>query len=206
MKVYFIRHGDSTLTDRKHQFPESPLSDRGIKQAEAVAKRFSTIPIDLIISSSYIRALQTAKAIEKLKSVPLIESELLIERKMPSQFYGKDVNDPEILPIHTVIREKFFDPAWHHGDEENFTDLLTRTKSAVELIVSQQKENIVVVTHGYFLTVLIYYLLIGEIGNTQTFKSFREHTMNSNTGVTLCDYTDGTWKLMTWNDYAHLGN
>lgn len=205
MKAYFVRHGISTLTESKHQLPETPLSESGIKQAEAVAQRFIHIPLNIIITSSYTRALQTAQAIEKIKSVSLIQSDLFIERKMPSQFHGKSVHDPEIVPIHNTIRENFYNQDWHYADEENFADLLSRAKKALEFIISQQKENIAVVTHGYFLTVMIYYLLFGENGNSQAFKSFRDHTMNSNTGLTLCDYKDGKWKLLTWNDYAHLG-
>jgi 2,3-bisphosphoglycerate-dependent phosphoglycerate mutase len=205
MKVYFVRHGLSTFGEGRHQLPNTHLSDQGLQEAGAVARRFMHLPIDLILSSSYTRALQTAQEIEKIKSVPLIQSDLLIERKMPSLFLGKQVDDPEIVPIHQSMRDHFYDPQWHYSDEENFADLLSRTKAALELMLSQQKENIVVVTHGYFLTVMIYVILFGENADSQTFKSFREHTANSNTGLTLCEYENNNWKLLTWNDIAHLG-
>jgi broad specificity phosphatase PhoE len=205
MKVYFVRHGVSTLTESKHQTPETPLSDVGIKQTIAIANRFTNIPIEVILTSSYTRALQTAQEIEKITSVSLVESDLLVERKMPSQFYGKPVHDPEIVPIHNTIRENFYNQDWHYADEENFIDLFSRAKKALSYIVSQQKEHVAVVTHGYFLTVMIFYFLFGEGINSHAFKSFRDHTANSNTGLTLCEYKDGIWKLLTWNDIAHLG-
>ncbi len=205
MKVYFVRHGESELTEAKHQSPETPLSKRGNQQASFTAHRFTNIPIDLILTSSYTRALQTAQAIKEVKAVAVNQSDLLIERRMPSSFLSKSIHDPKIMPIHQTIREHFYEPGWHYADEENFTDLITRVKAALEFIHSQEKENIVVVTHGYFLTVMIYFILFEENADPQSFQSFRDHTANSNTGITLCEYIDDKWKLLTWNDIAHLG-
>ena len=95
MKVYFVRHGESVLGEQKHQLPESPLSEIGIKQAATIAQRFTHIPIDLILTSSYTRAIQTAQAIEKIKGVPLIKSDLLIEEyKMK-----KEIERQELLQV-----------------------------------------------------------------------------------------------------------
>lgn len=205
MKVYFVRHGRSSLGESRHQLPDTSLSEQGLREAEAVARRFTHLSIDTILTSSYTRALQTAAEIEKIKSVPLVESELLIERKMPSLFLGKSVDDPAILPTHQQIREHFYDPGWHYADEENFADLTARARKALDFILSQKKEHVVVVTHGYFLIVMMYIILFGEHVDPKAFKSFRDHMINSNTGITLCEYIDGTWKLLTWNDIAHLG-
>ena len=66
MKVYFVRHGQTNSNkESRHQFPETPLSDHGLTQADAVAKRFKHLKVDLIISSPYTRALQTATAIKE---------------------------------------------------------------------------------------------------------------------------------------------
>lgn len=207
VKVYFVRHGQSTFNIEKtrHQFPQTPLSELGHKQAAAVAKRFESIPIDLVLTSSYTRALQTAQAIEAIKHVPLVKSDLLIERKMPSLFHGQLMNDPDILTIHQTIREHFSEPEWHYADEENFTDLVSRVKAVLDFTRSQNKEHIVVVTHGYFLVLLISFILFGENVTYPLFASFRDHAAYSNTGVTLCEYKKEKWKLLTWNDYAHLG-
>lgn len=67
MKVYFVRHGESVLTEAKHQTPETPLSRRGSQQAQITAHRFTNLQIDVILTSPYTRALQTAQAIKKSK-------------------------------------------------------------------------------------------------------------------------------------------
>ncbi len=205
MRVYFVRHGTSTLTEAKHQLPDTRLSELGVKQADAVSRRFAHVPIDIVLTSSYARALQTAQAIENVRRVPLVQSDLLIERKMPSQFLGRAVDDPEVTPVHQAIRKHFYDLGWHYADEENMFDLLSRARAALNLIISQEKGGVVVVTHGYFLTVLVFCILFGETADPRSFQSFRNHTSNSNAGITLCEYTDGKWRLVTWNDCSHLG-
>lgn len=204
MKVYFVRHGESELTEKVHQFPESPLSNLGLQQATSLAKRFIPIPIDLILTSTYKRAVQTALEIEKLKQVPVVQSNLLVERRMPSSFLGKSVDDPLIVSLHKTIREHFYEEKWHLMDEENFADLLARAKEGINFIISQKKEHIVAVTHGYFLTVIIFYILFGEQIEPKSFQFFRKHISNSNTGITMCEHVKGVWKLVTWNDIAHL--
>lgn len=207
MKVYLVRHGESTLNKEggRHQLPETPLSEHGFQQAAVVARRFASIPVDVILTSSYKRALQTALAIKDVKSVPLVKTDLLTERKLPTNFPGKLFDDPEITLTHQLIRDHFHESEWHYADEENFKDLIMRSKAVFDLIHSQKKENIVVVTHGYFLTVMVYHILFSDNVDPRLFQSFRESTTYSNTGLTLCEYVGKKWKLATWNDYAHLG-
>lgn len=206
MKVHFVRHGHSVLNDlHVHQSPETPLSEKGIKQAELIAERFRNIPIELILTSPYTRAVQTAEEIHKTNQIPLIQTELLIERVMPSSFLGKSVNDPEIVSTHQLIRDHFEDPGWHFADEENFHDLIERVKKFIKYLHSQNKNTYLVVTHGYFLTLLVCYFLFEDRINYSLFKQFNGSTELVNTGITLCTYDDQKWKLINWNDDAHLG-
>ncbi|MDQ5954624.1 MAG: hypothetical protein QG583_552 [Patescibacteria group bacterium] len=209
MNVYFIRHGKSiynndTFESKIHQPANTPLSEIGVDQAKALADRFSQIPLDLILCSTYPRAIQTAAEIEKMNVVPLLQSDLFIERKMPSSFDGKAVEDPEIVPIHNTIREHFDEVGFHYSDEENYHDLINRAKKALRFIISQEKENIVVVTHGYFINVLITYLLFEENSTLPILRSLIKHTDYSNTGITTCRYADNLWQVLTINDYTHL--
>lgn len=206
MKVYFVRHGQSIFNkEERHQFPDTPLSDEGLKQAEAIGNRFNNIPLDLILSSPYKRALQTAQYIGKVTHAPVTQADLFKERKLPSISWGKLHSDPAVQLIHTQIREHIDDPKWHYSDEENFTDLLHRSREALKFIVVQGKESVAVVTHGYFLSFMIHFMLYEKNLTPELFKSFRDHATYSNTGLTMCEFTDDNWRLLTWNDYAHLG-
>lgn len=68
-KLYFIRHGESkaNLANVSGGRTNSPLTEKGIKQAEAAGKSIngSSVQFDLIVSSPMIRAYDTAKAISK---------------------------------------------------------------------------------------------------------------------------------------------
>ena len=64
MIIYYIRHGDPIYE------PDS-LTDLGVKQASAVAKRLSLSGIDEIYSSPSVRALKTAEPLSELIKKPI---------------------------------------------------------------------------------------------------------------------------------------
>jgi len=64
-RVLLVRHGEtsSIVNNRIHGQTDSPLSERGIRDARKTAEYFQQQPPDLIYSSSLGRALQTARII-----------------------------------------------------------------------------------------------------------------------------------------------
>jgi broad specificity phosphatase PhoE len=64
-KVLLVRHGEtsSIANNRIHGQTDSPLSERGIRDAQKTAEYFRQQPPNLIYSSSLGRALQTARII-----------------------------------------------------------------------------------------------------------------------------------------------
>lgn len=204
MNVYFVRHGRSEMGDGIHQTTDTPLSDAGKLQAEEVAKRFGDVKIDLILTSTSARALMTGNEIKKVKDVPLVECDLLVERRMPDIFLGKSIDDPEITPIHNEMRKNFDNDSWRFADEENFHDLRKRVDQALNFIASQNKEEIVVVTHGYFLTFLVFEILLNKKGALNDLRQMQKSSSHQNTGITVCVYKKNKWKLLTWNDHTHI--
>lgn len=132
-------------------------------------------------------------------SLSVVQNPLFIERKMPSSFEGKPVNQDSISLIHQQIRQNFFNKDWHHKDEENFFDLRTRARNARDWILAQQKNNVAVVTHGYFLTIMLYDLLFGEPDNHHSFRLFKKRIEFSNGGLTVVEYHDDSWKVLSMN-------
>ncbi len=66
MKLYFVRHAESEANlNNAYNYDRDSLSPLGRRQAKAIAKRLSKIPIDLILSSDLIRAEETAAIISK---------------------------------------------------------------------------------------------------------------------------------------------
>jgi broad specificity phosphatase PhoE len=81
MTLLFIRHGETALNAARTLQPaDTPLGERGVLQAQAVAARLATAGLAAVLSSDLPRALQTAQAIAAAAGVPLHTSALLHER------------------------------------------------------------------------------------------------------------------------------
>jgi 2,3-bisphosphoglycerate-dependent phosphoglycerate mutase len=81
MSLLLIRHGETALNvARVLQPADTPLSARGVAQAEALAQRLATLGIGAIVSSDLPRALRTAQAIAAATGAPIETSALLQER------------------------------------------------------------------------------------------------------------------------------
>ena len=81
MSILLIRHGETALNvSRVVQPADTPLSARGIEQAEALATRLSQLGVTAIMSSDLPRALRTAQAIAQRTGLPIQTTELLRER------------------------------------------------------------------------------------------------------------------------------
>lgn len=210
-RIYFVRHGESTANQSGiFQGFDSSLTDKGINQSHLVGKRLSKLKIDNLISSTSPRAIQTANIIsEYIGTKNLIESNLLIERKNPSFFLGRDKKDPELIKDINLIIENIDNPNWHLSDEENMFDLKHRAEQALDFLINQEGENLVVVTHGWFLRVLIAEMCFGGNISGRQLSSLFKTLRTYNTGITVVDYDSSfdyqpPWALISWNDSAHL--
>lgn len=66
MAILLIRHGETALNAaRIVQFPDTPLSERGLDQAGRLARHLACFPVRAILSSDYARARMTAEAIRE---------------------------------------------------------------------------------------------------------------------------------------------
>src|SRR5262245_24792064 len=81
MRIYLIRHGETELNAaRILQLPETPLSQRGIAQAERLAARLAGAGLVRILVSDLRRAEMTAEAIGRVCGLPLARHAELAER------------------------------------------------------------------------------------------------------------------------------
>src|SRR5258708_4844633 len=120
MKVYFVRHGEveSNVLRHPYQEPTEPLNEKGQQQAAFVAERFATIPIDGIISSTMTRAHQTALAIAAKTGHEVATTDLLRERRRPSNLKGLHETDPKALSIRDDELSHTSDAHYRVSDEE----------------------------------------------------------------------------------------
>jgi broad specificity phosphatase PhoE len=192
------------------QGPSTPLSEKGTQQTILIAERFKTIDIDCIISSPQTRAKTTAEAIAAVVGKDIEYSDLLIERKKPSAVIGMDRSSPEFDEIENSIRDNFHTLDWKHSDEENFLALKARAVALLNHAESIEVENILMVSHGVFMAMLAAYAIFGDELTSQEFWAVFVGTEHKNTGITILKQSKfkdepTRWKLLTWNDHAHLG-
>lgn len=201
MKIYFVRHGTTNSFEKSISQPDNePLNGKGVAQAKELAKRFKNAQLDLIVSSPHTRALQTAWAIS-----PNVEiSPLFAEVRKPKEVIGRSKADEEVINILNKIGEMYLvDPNWHFSDEENFEDLKQRGFKAMEFLISKNKENILVISHGNFIALMIGLMLFGNDYPVDVSLRLKNFLRLSNIGVSFCTYEEGKWKLQCWNDTSH---
>lgn len=208
MRVYFVRHGQSKLNAQGvHQHGYVELSESGVKQAKYIAKRFASIPIEVILASNYTRAKQTAETIHKATKTPLVFTSLIQEIKRPTEIEGKTYQSEESKAVRKQMYEHRNDPEWHYSDEENYFDFRKRVEEFISYLCKRKERNILVVSHGYVMKMVFGLLIFGHDAlNVDIWNSLHDSLRLSNTGITVFDRDEkGEWHLVTWNDYAHLG-
>lgn len=207
MKLYLVRHGQSIGNVNKiHQHADTPLSELGISQAKELAKRFKSIPLDLILTSHFERAKSTAEFVANHIGVKLEINELLREIKRPSVLEGKPTMDPVAVEVRAQIRANLHDSLWHHSDEENVHEFINRAKEFLKHIENRSEENILAVSHGIFISTVLGNVIFENLLTPEIYKAMEGSMHLANTGITLVEKVDNKWRLQTWNDNAHLGN
>ena len=192
---YLIRHGETSWNQlRKLQgHTDIPLNSNGINQAKMVAKRLSTMPIDVVCSSDLIRAKRTAEEIAKYhRNKPILQAKELRERHY-GQWEG----------LHWDEIQKLYQG--YYEDQQNnekygietIENMQTRGISKLlELSKTFPTQHIAIVSHGGFINSLLAHFTNGEHGTGKT--------RLVNTSFNHISYQEGKWNIHTINDSSHL--
>ncbi len=209
--VYFVRHGESEVNAGDVWVGDNTrLTEKGTAQAEYVASRCKTLPIDVIISSTLKRAVDTAEIIKNKITKPLEYSDLFAERKWPSEQVGLPKNHPKADEIKRKVWDDLSNPEFRYSDEETFGDLKERIRKALILLEDRAEDNILVVTHGFIMRIIVAYVVMGEELTAVECDQFIDKFHTKNTGLTVMHYGKKVkrtqWYFSVWNDHAHLAD
>jgi broad specificity phosphatase PhoE len=207
MYVYFMRHGESEGNMKMiRQGPEEPLSKRGIEEAKALAKRTKRIPAEVIFSSNYLRAQQTAAYIQDALGTNATSSLLFSELKQPSELVGFPIHGEESRRAHELKDLHEHEPDWHLSDEENFYDARNRAGEALKFLEELPFEHMIVVTHSHLMFYIVAHILLPETISPSAHRNFRDNMRIANGGITTCEFLrdEKRWRLICWNDHAHI--
>lgn len=157
MSIVLVRHGETALNAARVLQPsDTPLGERGLQQAAAVAQRLAASGVAAILSSDLPRALQTAQAIAAATGAPIGTTPLLHERNfgvLRGRVYDTLGFDPLVM-----------EEAPPGG--ESMADFLARADAAFALAVQRRaglSGPLVVVTHGLVVRAIVErHLLLGD--------------------------------------------
>jgi len=203
MRLYLVRHGKTdTRMENKRQTPLTPLGELGREQARAVAKKLKSIDADVLLSSDWPRALQTAEVISKETGLNIHIFHNLHEQDVPEIVQGiPDDSEINLRFIHERTKAgKVLDFNWKfEGEGESMSELLLRAKDVCNTLATEYKnKKIIAVTHGIFIAILVATMIFGFDADKKTivdfFKAFHHH----NAGLSVLDYDEdsGQWSLV----------
>lgn len=204
MFIYLIRHGETKWNiDFKVQGKKDvPLNDKGILQANLLASYFENIDtentfLDTIYSSNLTRAYETAQIIGKKldKKVEIVEDFQEINFGVWEGYYWEDIK----------IEYKDFLKKWEDDKEntpipegESYGQVQKRVYKKFKEIISkhQTNSNIIIVSHGVAIKVLIAKILEINIQNLHKFHI-------DNASISIVEYGDEI-KVKSINNTFHL--
>jgi probable phosphoglycerate mutase len=208
--IYFVRHGqtENNLQNIK-QGTEGSLTEKGRAQALATAQRFPKHKghPQIIIASPYQRTRETAEIIAAELHLKIKYTDLLVERKNPSEVIGHWGGDPKIKNIMDHMDRSYHPDNLRISDEENFIDLKKRAKKLLRYIRHRRQSRIIMVTHSNFLKLLVSYMLYGDKLTATEYSKLSFFNPIDNASMAICTYTShwfkkDEWKVLVWNDLA----
>ena len=174
--IYLIRHGqtDWNLNRKLQGQTDIPLNQNGRNQAEQVSEEVSKLKIDKIISSDLLRAKETAEIINKK-----VGAKITYDKRIREINYGdhegkylKVLNDEDCNmfnyypeKIHSETRKQVYD----------------RVKSFLREI--KDDGNVLIVTHGGIMKMMLYYANNRENFDMETYSNFSLRYFINNTKI-----------------------
>jgi broad specificity phosphatase PhoE len=179
-----------------------------------VAERLKDIPLQAIWSSPMRRAQHTAEIINQYHHVPIIEKANLREIKRATVLEGKLPSDPSIAQIRLQLWEHINDPYFRHEDSESFADLVHRVgliqkdlenySEASAPMGTASDLHLCLTAHGIVLSTLLFHLILGASSSPEILREAITHTRMENTGISIAEYAQAEWRVLTFSDFAHL--
>jgi broad specificity phosphatase PhoE len=194
-----LRHGQTPMSVQKRYAGRSdiPLTDVGLQQAAAAAKRLASAGIDAIVASPLLRARQTAGEVAATTGAPVVTDD---------GFRETDFGAWEGLTF-AEVRERWpaevsawlADPAVPPPGGESFVEVSERVTGALQRVLGDRAgQTVLIVSHVTPIKTLVTTALLAPPA-----ALYRMHL----DVAALCEidwYADGPAVLRSFNDTGHL--
>ena len=199
-EIYLIRHtqAEGNLYRMMQGHWDGQVTPLGLRQIEALSKRFENVHIDAVYSSDLSRTRLTASAITVPHHLPLHTLPALREINLgpwETLFFANVFHDDPVqaeLFIHDPER-------WHIDGAESFRQVTDRAYPALEEIAWQHEgQTVAVVSHGVTIR-----CLLSKITGVPLNEATRL-PIGGNTAVSKLVWADSCFTAEYINDASHL--
>ncbi|MGE8035492.1 histidine phosphatase family protein [Lysinibacillus sp. NPDC093692] len=140
-RIYIVRHCEA-----QGQPPESQLTEKGLIQANYLSEFFSNREIDRIISSPFLRAIQSVAPIREETNIDIEIDERLSERTLSTT---------DLPDWFEKLKATFNDLELKFQGGESSKEAMSRIVTVVDEIFKSEAENTIIVTHGNLMSLLL---------------------------------------------------
>jgi probable phosphoglycerate mutase len=200
-ELILIRHGETAWNrERRMQGQtDTPLSDTGRAQADAVGRRLARHPFAALYSSDLSRAWETAAAIARAHVQDHdIRREPALRERTFGVFEGLTYDEMAQRYPDEHARFSARDPDYAVPGGESPRQFFERSLACLEAIArAHEGESVVVVTHGLVLDTL------HRAARNLTLQAKREAPL-LNASLNTFQRSAQAWVEIAWGDVAHL--
>lgn len=198
-ELIIVRHGETewNIDGRMQGHADSNLTPRGLRQAEAVARRLVQESIEAIYSSDLGRAIRTAEVLGRAKGLTVIPDTRLRERNM-GVFQGLTVE--EMRRRFPLEYERFASRQVDYiiPDGESMRQCHERVIECLQSIADRHPGcRVAVVTHGGPLSAAFRYTMLLPVNAPRRWSLF-------NASINRFEVQEAKWQLALWGDLSHL--
>lgn len=206
--IYLVRHGE-TADNRRfvHQSIGVPLTERGLRQAQATALVLAERHTTTLLASDAVRAQETAATIAVATGLTVQTEKTLREFHRGILIEGENHMSLKSLKGSLLIYLHAGDRDWRFGDGENVIEFRARVKAALALFADAPGDHIVAVTHRGLINAIRFCVAHGWDTSPQTFSLAAVLAITKNGSITELTY-DPTrkepWRIAHANTTRHL--
>jgi broad specificity phosphatase PhoE len=201
-KLYLVRHAEAegNVQEFFQGNIDTAVTEKGLRQLDCLAERFRDIPFDVLWSSPFQRAKQTAEAVNRYHGLAL-HTDFELREINGGNWEGKKWKDlPALYPHeYQLWTEKMWLFCAPEGDA--MTKVYARMQDVMQRIAAENAgKTVAVVSHGCALRNFLAFVEFQQIGGLP------DVGWSDNTAVSLVEYDCDarTWKLIFKNDSSHL--
>lgn len=143
-RIYLVRHCKASGQEKT-----AKLTDEGLRQSKKMVDFFFGKDVDLIISSPYERAVSTVQPLSK---------KLGLEIHMDDRLSERVLSPNNLVNWMDKLKDSFIDLDLKLQGGESSQEAMDRGISVINELFQREERNMIVVTHGNLLSLILKYV------------------------------------------------